>query len=59
MVPLDRRVDFLTLAGGKKIEIPFELIVVFATNMDPAELVDAAFLRENSDENQIGLSQGR
>jgi predicted ATPase with chaperone activity len=45
VVPLDRRVDFLTLAGGKKIEIPFELIVVFATNMDPAELADAAFLR--------------
>jgi hypothetical protein len=45
VVPLDRRVDFLTLAGGKKIEIPFELIVVFATNMDPAALVDAAFLR--------------
>jgi predicted ATPase with chaperone activity len=45
VVPLDRRVDFLTLAGGKKIEITFELIVVFATNMDPAALVDAAFLR--------------
>jgi predicted ATPase with chaperone activity len=45
VVPLDRRVDFLTLAGGRKIEIPFELIVVFATNMDPAILADAAFLR--------------
>jgi energy-coupling factor transporter ATP-binding protein EcfA2 len=45
VVPLDRRVDFLSLAGGKKIEIPFELIVVFSTNMDPATLVDAAFLR--------------
>lgn len=45
VVPLDRRIDFLTLSGGKKIEIPFELFVVFATNMDPAELVDAAFLR--------------
>jgi predicted ATPase with chaperone activity len=45
VVPLDRRIDFLTLAGGKKIEIPFELFVVFATNMDPSELVDAAFLR--------------
>jgi predicted ATPase with chaperone activity len=45
VVPLDRRVDFLTLAGGSKIEIPFELLVVFATNMEPAELVDAAFLR--------------
>lgn len=45
VVPLDRRVDFLTLAGGKKIEIPFELIVVFSTNLDPAALADAAFLR--------------
>lgn len=45
VVPLDRRVDFLTLTGGKKIEIPFELIVVFSTNMNPATLVDPAFLR--------------
>ena len=45
VVPLDRRIDFLTLAGGKKIEIPFELFVVFATNMDPSQLVDTAFLR--------------
>lgn len=45
VVPLDRKVDFLTLVGGKKIEIPFELMVVFATNMDPSELADAAFLR--------------
>jgi predicted ATPase with chaperone activity len=45
VVPLDRRIDFLTLAGGKKIEIPFDLFVVFATNLDPATLVDEAFLR--------------
>jgi SpoVK/Ycf46/Vps4 family AAA+-type ATPase len=45
VVPLDRKIDFLTLAGGKKIEIPFELFVVFATNMDPSQLVDIAFLR--------------
>ena len=45
VVPLDRRIDFLTLAGGKKLEIPFEMLVVFASNMDPAELVDACFLR--------------
>lgn len=45
IVPLDRGIDFLTMAGGKKIEIPFEMLVVFATNMNPAELVDAAFLR--------------
>jgi predicted ATPase with chaperone activity len=45
VVPLDRRIDFLTLAGGKKIEIPFDIFVVFATNLDPAKLVDEAFLR--------------
>jgi predicted ATPase with chaperone activity len=45
VVPLDRRIDFLTMAGGKKIEIPFDLFVVFATNLDPAKLVDVAFLR--------------
>jgi predicted ATPase with chaperone activity len=45
VVPLDRRIDFLTLAGGKKLEIPFEMLVVFASNMDPATLVDACFLR--------------
>jgi predicted ATPase with chaperone activity len=45
VVPLDRKIDFLTLAGGKKIEIPFDLFVVFATNLDPAKMVDEAFLR--------------
>lgn len=45
IVPLDRRIDFLTLAGGKSFEIPFDLFVVFATNLDPAELMDEAFLR--------------
>jgi predicted ATPase with chaperone activity len=45
VVPLDRRIDFLALAGGKKIEVPFEMLVVFASNMDPTELVDACFLR--------------
>lgn len=45
VVPLDRKIDFLTLSGGKKIEVPFEMLVVFASNMDPAELVDGCFLR--------------
>jgi predicted ATPase with chaperone activity len=45
VVPLDRRIDFLTLAGGKKVEIPFELFVVFSTNLDPSKLADDAFLR--------------
>ena len=54
IVPLDRRIDFLTLAGGKKIEIPFEMLVVFASNMDPAELVDPAFLRRIQTKIKIG-----
>ncbi len=45
VVPLDRRIDFLTLSGGKKIEIPFDLFVVFATNLDPGTMMDEAFLR--------------
>ena len=54
VVPLDRRIDFLTLAGGKKIEIPFEMLVVFASNIDPAELVDPAFLRRIQTKIKIG-----
>lgn len=45
IIPLDRKIDFLTFAGGKKFEIPFDLFVVFATNLDPAKLADDAFLR--------------
>jgi predicted ATPase with chaperone activity len=45
VVPLDRRIDFLSLVGGKKIQIPFDLLVVFATNLDPAKMMDEAFLR--------------
>lgn len=45
VVPLDRRVDYLALRYGVKFEIPFEVTVVFATNLDPSELADPAFLR--------------
>ena len=45
MTPLDRRVDFLTLPGGKKFEIPFDILVVFSTNLAPRTLADEAFLR--------------
>ncbi|MDP9339952.1 MAG: hypothetical protein M3P45_13910, partial [Acidobacteriota bacterium] len=45
MTPLDRRVDFLTLPGGRKFELPFDLFVVFSTNLDPANITDGAFLR--------------
>jgi predicted ATPase with chaperone activity len=54
VVPLDRRIDYLTLAGGKKIEVPFEMLVVFASNMDPADLVDPAFLRRIQTKIRIG-----
>jgi SpoVK/Ycf46/Vps4 family AAA+-type ATPase len=45
IVPLDRRVDYLTLRYGVKFQIPFELMVVFSTNLDPQDLADEAFLR--------------
>ena len=45
IVPLESRVDFLTLQTGQKFELPFMTLVVFATNIKPAELVDEAFLR--------------
>jgi hypothetical protein len=45
MTPLDRRIDFLSLPGGKKFEAPFDVLVVFSTNLDPRTLADEAFLR--------------
>lgn len=45
IVPLDRRVDYLSLRYGVKFQIPFELMVVFSTNLEPADLADEAFLR--------------
>ena len=45
IVPLDRRVDYLTLSSGMKFQVPFELMVVFSTNLDPHDLADEAFLR--------------
>jgi hypothetical protein len=45
IVPLDQRMDYLTLASGTKFPMPFELMLVFSTNLDPNDLVDEAFLR--------------
>jgi len=45
IVPLDRRVDYLTLRYGVKFQIPFALMVVFSTNLEPSDLADEAFLR--------------
>jgi predicted ATPase with chaperone activity len=54
IVPLDRRKDYLTLVGGKKVEVPFEMLVVFASNCNPADLVDPAFLRRIHTKIRIG-----
>ncbi|MDW8068068.1 MAG: AAA family ATPase [Anaerolineae bacterium] len=45
IVPLEKRVDYLTLHTGRKIEVPFDVLIVFATNLAPKDLVDEAFLR--------------
>jgi predicted ATPase with chaperone activity len=45
IVPLEKKVDYLTLHTGVKIEIPFDQLIVFSTNLDPKDLVDEAFLR--------------
>ncbi|MBZ5610121.1 MAG: AAA family ATPase [Acidobacteriia bacterium] len=45
IVPLDRHVDYLMLRYGVKFQIPFELMVVFSTNLEPSDLADEAFLR--------------
>jgi predicted ATPase with chaperone activity len=54
IVPLESRVDFLTLATGRKIEIPFNVLIVFSTNMPPADLVDEAFLRRIPHKIEVG-----
>jgi predicted ATPase with chaperone activity len=53
IVPLDRRVDYLTLTSGMKFQVPFELMVVFSTNLDPSELADEAFLRRIQNKIQV------
>jgi predicted ATPase with chaperone activity len=45
IVPLENRIDYLTLHTGRKLEIPFDVLVVFSTNLPPKDLVDEAFLR--------------
>jgi predicted ATPase with chaperone activity len=45
IVPLEARHDFLTLATGKKIQVPFEQLIIFSTNLEPLDLADEAFLR--------------
>ena len=45
IVPLEKRYDFLSLANGKKIRVPFDQLIIFSTNLEPRQLVDEAFLR--------------
>jgi predicted ATPase with chaperone activity len=45
IVPLENKHDFLTLPTGKKLQVPFEQLIIFSTNVEPADLVDEAFLR--------------
>jgi SpoVK/Ycf46/Vps4 family AAA+-type ATPase len=45
ILPLENRIDYLTLHTGQKVEVPFDVLVVFSTNLPPKDLVDEAFLR--------------
>ena len=45
IIPLENRQDFLTLSTGKKIQVPFDQLIIFSTNLDPNQLVDEAFMR--------------
>lgn len=45
IIPLENRHDFLTLASGKKIQVPFDQLIIFSTNLEPNDLADEAFLR--------------
>jgi hypothetical protein len=54
IVPLEKGADFLQLATGRKIEVPFNVLIVFSTNLDPADLVDEAFLRRIRHKIEVG-----
>jgi len=54
ILPLEERIDFLTLVTGKKFSVPFEQLIIFSTNLDPRELVDEAFLRRIRHKINIG-----
>jgi predicted ATPase with chaperone activity len=54
ILPLEKRVDYLTLHTGRKIEIPFDVLIVFSTNLAPKDLVDEAFLRRIRHKIHIG-----
>jgi predicted ATPase with chaperone activity len=54
IVPLESHVDFLRLQTGQTLDVPFRQLIVFSTNLDPAQLVDAAFLRRIQMKVEVG-----
>ncbi|MGH7225279.1 MAG: ATPase [Gemmataceae bacterium] len=57
IVPLENRVDYLSLASGQKFQVPFEQLTMFSTNLDPKDLVDDAFLRRMRHKLEINAPQ--
>ena len=45
IVPLEKRYDFLNMPSGKKVQVPFDQLIIFSTNLEPKQLVDGAFTR--------------
>jgi len=54
IIPLENQIDFLTLHTGRKVEVPFNELIVFSTNLPPKDLVDEAFLRRLRHKIRIG-----
>jgi predicted ATPase with chaperone activity len=54
IIPLENRIDFLTMSNGKKIQVPFEQLIIFSTNLEPHDLADDAFLRRIPFKIEIG-----
>ena len=54
IVPLEKKVDYLALQTGKKLEVPFDVLIVFSTNLSPKDLVDDAFLRRIRHKIEVG-----
>ena len=54
IIPLENQIDFLTLHTGRKVEVPFNELIVFSTNLPPRDLVDEAFLRRLRHKIRVG-----
>lgn len=54
IIPLENRCDYLTLPSGKKLQVPFDQLIIFSTNLEPHELADEAFLRRIPYKVEIG-----